>query len=170
MATQIEIVAGGGVDFGGVTSTVKLPRGKRAISVLPQGGTGTIKAPDARLLPVGRVIWVVFNASGSNTLAFRDANNTLIATIAVSTVSRISLADGSTKAGKWVLRGASGVQQQLNWYVPVGSRFWGPLQGDTRMEVGTATGTRRVDLDPAATLPPTGQLPVGARKVNLTQN
>lgn len=156
-SNPLEAIFGGGVDFGAQGAQVKIPIGKRAISIAPSSGATTAILPNARkLLYTGLNRFCVWNRSPTNNLALRDFDNTLLTSLSPNEITRCHLIENGTQAGTWILSGSAGIIPNVDWAVQIGALYW-QMESNFSLKVGTVSGDKFVPLSPQAE-PPSGKL------------
>ena len=96
----------------GTASTLPLPSGvPGAARLIESVGNSIADTPDARLLPVGGPVYVVWNNQTSGgTMLLRDAAHGTLANLGNHDVATCYLLDNTTEAGTWIVQTSTAAQ------------------------------------------------------------
>ena len=110
--TAVEEMWGGTHEHGNLSFlTLPLPSGVPGASRFIDLRIGTADLPDARLLPLGGPVYVIWNnQAGGGGATVRDAGRATVATLGNDDVAKCFLLDNSTQAGTWVVETSTGSQ------------------------------------------------------------
>ena len=108
--TALEEMWGGTHEHGDPSDlTLPLPSGVPGASRFIYLQINTVDLPDARLLPLGGPVYVIWNnQAGGGAATVRDAGGTTVATLGNHDVAKCFLLDNSTQAGTWVVETSAG--------------------------------------------------------------